>query len=123
MKKLMFITIMLLLSSCIAQDFPSVSAEEAIRMKAENDSLIFVDVRTEDEFNGPLGHIDGAILIPLHKLNDEISELDDYKDREIICYCRSGNRSQNGTRILQKNGFDAKNMLGGIRAWNKLKTD
>ena len=123
MKKLVFISIVLFLGSCMAQDFPSVSVEEALKMKTENDSLVFVDVRTVKEFDGPLGHIEGAILIPLNKLNDEINKLDDYKDREIIVYCRSGNRSQNGTRILRKNGFDAKNMLGGIKVWNKLNTD
>lgn len=121
MRKQIITFISILFASCLAQDFPSVSAEEAFKMKAEKDSIIFVDVRTEQEFNGPLGHIDEGILIPLDALEERIAELDKYKDYEIIVYCRSGNRSQGATRFLRKNGFDAKNMLGGIKVWNKVK--
>jgi rhodanese-related sulfurtransferase len=43
-----------------------------------------------------------------------------YKDREIILYCRSSNRSFIATRLLIDNGFSGKiyNMLGGIKEWN-----
>ena len=121
MKKFMAVFLVIFFASCMAQDFPSISAEEAHKMKMEKDSIVFVDVRTEEEFNGPLGHIDKAILIPLDKLEEKVNELDEYKDYEVIVYCRSGNRSQGATRFLRKNGFDAKNMLGGIKVWNKIK--
>ena len=120
MKYTIIFFIFLFFSSCVAQDFPSISAEEAYEMKAGKDTVVFVDVRTVAEFEGPLGHIDGAILIPLHTLNTDLKKLDPYKEKKIIVYCRSGNRSQEGTRILRKNGFDAVNMLGGMRAWNKI---
>lgn len=120
MKATIYIFILILISSCFAQDFSSVTAKQAKKMKADNDSLIFVDVRTPEEYNGVLGHIEGAILIPLDKLPGELNKLNDFKNREIIVYCRSGNRSKKGTRILKKNGFNAINMLGGIKAWNKL---
>ena len=121
MKKIIVVFLVIFFASCVAQDFPSVSAEDAYKMKVEMDSIVFVDVRTEGEFNGPLGHIDDAILIPLDKLEEDINKLDKYKDYEVIVYCRSGNRSQGATRFLRKNGFDAQNMLGGIKVWNKIK--
>lgn len=120
MTKKLFAILLIFFTACVAQDFPSVSAQDAYKMKSENDSLVFVDVRTVAEFTGPLGHIDGAVLIPLHDLQENIDKLNAYKDRQIIVYCRSGNRSKEGTRILKENGFKAINMLGGIKAWNNL---
>jgi len=121
MQKFIAVFVVFFFISCVAQDFPSVSAEESYKMRTDKDSIVFVDVRTEGEFNGPLGHIEDAILLPLHRLEEDISTLDDYKNYEVIVYCRSGNRSQGATRFLRKNGFDAKNMLGGIKVWNKIK--
>ena len=120
MKHLLFLTAFLFIGFCTAQNFPSISAEEAYNKKATNDSLIFVDVRTAEEFDGPLGHVEGAVHIPLNLLETQADQLNPYKDREIIVYCRSGNRSQSGTAILRSKGFNAINMLGGIQAWNTI---
>ena len=121
MKPITLLLLLLFISACTAQDLPSISAEQAAQMKVESDSVIFVDVRTPEEFSGPLGHIDDAILIPLNTLEQDISKLDKYKNNQIVVYCRSGNRSQAATRYLRENGFEAINMLGGIKAWNSLK--
>jgi len=101
---------------------PSVTAEEVQqRLEKKDTTLFFLDVRTPGEFNGPLGHIKGAKLIPVQELDGRVDELSKYKNKEVIVYCRSGNRSRSATRLLLENGFDAKNMLGGMRAWNKEK--
>jgi rhodanese-related sulfurtransferase len=103
-----------------SQDFESISAKE-LKQKIENkEGIVLLDVRTKAEFNGSLGHIDSAILIPLQVLEASIDSLKEYKDKEIVVYCRSGNRSQTGTRILLKHGYKAVNMLGGMKAWRKL---
>ena len=105
----------------VPADFKSISAEE-VKKKIENkEDLLLLDVRTAGEFNGPLGHIEGAVLISVQTLADSIAKLEKYKGKEVIVYCRSGNRSQNGTRIMEANGFNAVNMLGGMKTWNKLK--
>jgi rhodanese-related sulfurtransferase len=41
-----------------------------------------------------------------------------FKDAEIICYCRTGNRSLNAAAKLKKLGFNAANLKGGIIRWN-----
>ena len=89
-KKFLVFILAISFASCVAQDFPSVSAEEAYKMKMEKDSVIFVDVRTEEEFNGYLGHITNAILIPLDKLEEDFTKLENFRDFEVIVYCRSG---------------------------------
>lgn len=102
-------------------DFKNISPKE-LKTKLENkEDLVLVDVRTPQEFNGDLGHIDGAILMPVQTLADSVKSLEKYKDKTIVVYCRSGNRSQMGTQILLQNGFNAINMTGGMKEWNKLK--
>ena len=87
----------------------------------QKNNTLLLDVRTLDEFDGPLGHIIGAVLIPIQEIEQRIDELNKHKEKEIIVICRSGNRSQTGTRILISHGFNAVNMLGGMKAWNDLQ--
>ena len=39
------------------------------------------------------------------------------KQKKIIVYCRSGNRSGRGTDLLIRLGFDAVNLTGGMNQW------
>lgn len=79
-------------------------------------SSILLDVRTPAERNS--GNIKNSIHIPLHELRSRKDELNKYKDKEIICYCRSGNRSVSAAALLRKSGFNAANMKGGIIRYN-----
>jgi glyoxylase-like metal-dependent hydrolase (beta-lactamase superfamily II)/rhodanese-related sulfurtransferase len=75
-----------------------------------------LDVREPDEFTGPLGHIDGAILIPLGELAGRAAELS--RERPIVAVCRAGSRSAQAIAILQKSGFaDVANLAGGMLRW------
>jgi glyoxylase-like metal-dependent hydrolase (beta-lactamase superfamily II)/rhodanese-related sulfurtransferase len=75
-----------------------------------------LDVREPTEFTGPLGHITGAILIPLGELAARAGELD--KTRPLVAVCRAGSRSAQAIAILQKNGFtDVANLAGGMLRW------
>jgi rhodanese-related sulfurtransferase len=89
------------------------------KIKAEEE-LILLDVRTGHEFEGPLGHISGAVLIPISELESRLDEIGKYKDKELIVYCKYGGRSKRATKILREQGFDAVNMVGGILAWNEM---
>ena len=85
--------------------------------KILDQKTIVLDVRTEEEFYGPLGHIEGAILIPINELENRLLELDEYRDNTIYVVCRSGNRSGFGKDILKNNNFDAINVDGGMLEW------
>jgi glyoxylase-like metal-dependent hydrolase (beta-lactamase superfamily II)/rhodanese-related sulfurtransferase len=75
-----------------------------------------LDVREPDEFNGPLGHVAGAQLIPLGSLAERLNSL--RKDRPIVAICRSGARSAQATLLLGKGGFDqVANLSGGMLRW------
>ena len=75
-----------------------------------------LDVREHSEFNGPLGHLPGAQLIPLGSLNEKLSLLS--KDKPIVAVCRSGARSAQATVMLGKAGFDkVANLSGGMLRW------
>ncbi len=75
-----------------------------------------LDVREPGEFTGPLGHIAGAILIPLGELAGRAGELS--RDRPIVAVCRAGSRSAQAISILQQNGFtDLANLTGGMLRW------
>ncbi len=81
-----------------------------------------LDVREPDELVGQLGAIDGVVNIPIVSLASRLSELDAYKDKEIIVVCRSGSRATTGAQILTKAGFTKAIVLdGGMLAWNQLK--
>jgi sulfur dioxygenase len=75
-----------------------------------------LDVREEDEFTGPLGHIEGAVLIPLDELATRVEELK--RDQPIVAVCRAGSRSAQATAILQQAGFgEIANLNGGMLRW------
>jgi glyoxylase-like metal-dependent hydrolase (beta-lactamase superfamily II)/rhodanese-related sulfurtransferase len=76
-----------------------------------------VDVREPDEFNGPLGHIAGATLVPLGNLNEKMHSLE--KAKPLVAVCRSGARSAQATVLLGKAGFErVANLAGGMLRWN-----
>ena len=60
-------------------------------------------------------------LLPLGKVQTmQTDDIDDWKDQEVICYCRSGNRSGMACMILETAGFrDVKNLKGGMLAWKE----
>jgi len=92
----------------------TMTVQDLKKLMKDDSTLVILDVRTPAELVGPLGKIDNVINIPIQELESRIGELKKYKDKEIAVICRSGNRSNIGTKILRENGFNAKNVLGGI---------
>ena len=103
------------------KDSFNLTAEELITAMESDSDLVILDVRTPPELVGKHGQIKGVINIPVQVLETRINELYEYQDKNIAVICRSGNRSVNGTKILLQNGFKAKNVIGGMKAYNKLK--
>ncbi len=103
------------------KEFPNIKIADVQKKINAKNNILLLDVRTATEFDGPLSHIAGAVLLPIQELEQRVDELNEHKEKEIIVICRSGNRSQTGTRILISHGFNAVNMLGGMEAWNAVQ--
>ncbi len=102
------------------QAISPVESEQLLQKK----SAIILDVREDSEWNEQ--HIPGAIHIPLGQLSERLTELNQYKDSQIIAQCRSGRRSAQASDVLKSAGFSkVYNLEGGIIAWEKagLKTE
>ena len=87
-------------------------------------NVVFLDVRTPAEFNGTapdkFGAIKNAINIPVQELESRMSELEKYKEKEIIVYCSHSHRSPRASYMLTQNGFKkVTNMLGGMSVWKE----
>jgi rhodanese-related sulfurtransferase len=62
------------------------------------------------------GRVDGAVYLPLNSIMAGAgSDLD--REKPIAVICRSGNRSELATMMLQARGFEAYNVEGGMEAW------
>ncbi len=78
-----------------------------------------LDVRSPDEFDGELGHIEGAQLIPLDDLRARVSEVS--ADKPVVVVCQTGRRSAMGAAILHKAGITrSANIAGGMVGWRAL---
>lgn len=83
-------------------------------------SLVVLDVRTPAEFAE--GHLPGAINIPHTELAARIGELEGARDRDIVVYCRTGNRSAQALETLGKSGFKhVLHLKGDYTRWNDEK--
>ncbi|MEX2207331.1 MAG: rhodanese-like domain-containing protein [Myxococcota bacterium] len=97
--------------------FEEISVEEARRRR---EAFHAIDVRADHEFRGPLGHVEGAALVPLPELERRASELP--RDRPLLLICRSGVRSGKACQQLQALGMDSVvNLAGGMIAWNNAR--
>ena len=84
-----------------------------------NEPLNLLDVREPDErveFNI------GGVFIPLGQVMAmQTDEIDNLKNEEIICYCRSGKRSMQAAMMLETFGFtNVVNLDGGMNAWQNI---
>ncbi|MDP3266742.1 MAG: rhodanese-like domain-containing protein [Sulfuricurvum sp.] len=99
----------------IFSDFESISPKSAYELLQHDAHITLLDVRTPEEFSKE--HIEGATLIPVQELSQNLSKLIGVKEKKIIVYCHSGTRSIAASRILVENGFIPLNVTGGITAW------
>jgi sulfur dioxygenase len=98
---------------------PATITPAEVQTLMEGDTAyVLLDVRRQEEFDGPSGHLHGAILIPVQELKERLAELSPLKQKTIIAVCRSGNRSGVATTILREHGFAAFNMVGGMVRWH-----
>lgn len=108
---------MSIFSNLFGPSVPTLSPGEVHNRLKNGKRPFLLDVREKQEMRD--GYIVGAKLIPLGQLSGRMKELP--KDREIVCVCRSGNRSKAAARKLVAAGYAASNMKGGMIAWKWSK--
>jgi rhodanese-related sulfurtransferase len=94
----------------------AISVEEVKTRLDAGESLHLLDVRE------PAEHAEfniGGEFLPLGRIRQmDTDGIDSWKEKEVICYCRSGNRSGQACMILESAGFtNVKNLTGGMLAW------
>ncbi len=103
------------------RSFGSVSPQKAIEILSIDKTAIVLDVRTAEEFDGPLGHLKDAKLIPVQVLGQRMDELGKYKDKTILVICLSGGRSLKAAGMLSRRGFSkVLNVEQGMRGMNNI---
>jgi len=95
-----------------------VDAQQAKKILDKDTTVVVLDVRTPEEFKSQTGHLPRAINIPIQELEGRLKELDKFRLRQLLVYCRSGNRSMRASAILKKQGFKLIHLDGGILQWN-----
>lgn len=78
---------------------------------------VLLDVRDQDERDQ--GFIPNSKHISLPELRSRFNELP--KDKEVVVYCQTGQRSYFACRFLIQKGFKAKNLSGAFRTWKTAK--
>jgi len=96
----------------------TITVDELKARMDNGEKLQILDVREPSEhaeFNI------GGVLFPLGKLQTmDVEDIEDWKEKEVICYCRSGNRSGQACLILDTLGFkNTRNLVGGMLAWKE----
>jgi len=94
----------------------TITVEEVKARLDAGEQLNLLDVREPHE-NADFNI--GGILLPLGKVQTmQIEDIEDLRDKEVLIYCRSGNRSGQACMILEQMGFtNVSNVVGGMLDW------
>ena len=101
--------------SASSTSYEQISAQQAKELMDADDSLVILDVRTQQEYDQT--HIPGAILLPLDQVEERAQTVLPHKDQLILVYCRSGNRSKQASELLAAQGYVNVKEFGGINDW------
>lgn len=88
------------------------AAEQATATAERGAQVLYVDVRTPQEFAA--GHVAGAVNIPHDQMEARWSELAGNGDSQIVLYCRSGRRSGIAKGVLDRSGVENVVNAGGL---------
>lgn len=89
---------------------------EVLRRQLLAGEVDVIDVRAPSEFNGELGHIDGARSVPSPRVAAAADEWD--PGRPLVLVCRNGTRSPRLADELRARGFVVRVLGGGMVAWD-----
>ena len=93
-------------------DGTEIAPDRAAKLAGTGEALM-VDVRSHYEWAA--GHVGGARHIELNELSGRAESLP--RERTLVFYCRSGNRSAMAAEAFRQAGYEAFNLAGGLLAW------
>ena len=94
-----------------------ISIDESKKLINQGEVTLILDVRDADEF--AKGHLKNAIQIPVKELKENLNDIEKFKDKLVLVYCRSGKKSAEAINILKENGFkNLVHMKDGISKWD-----
>ncbi len=95
--------------------FKEIKPAGAVSLINSEDALM-LDVREEKDFAE--GHVVNARNIPLGVLEGRVADIEEYKTKPVITFCRTGQQSAKAAAILKRQGFTSTYKLsGGMLAW------
>jgi rhodanese-related sulfurtransferase/DNA-directed RNA polymerase subunit RPC12/RpoP len=99
--------------------FKEVSPTSICDYIKQHPGVVLLDVRTKAEYEGTanpnFGTLKGAINIPIQELAQRLSELEQYKNKEILVFCSHSHRSPQAAYLLSQNGYtNVVNVSGGM---------
>lgn len=96
--------------------------------KDKKEECLVIDVRSEEEYKE--GHVKFAINMPIDNFADNLSSIEDWKDRAVITVCNSGKKSGEAADILVENGFKDVTNAEGVKdggynlvTWGNVRAD
>jgi len=99
---------------------PKMDPVELLEMLRQDKPPLVLDVRSPEEFSDELGHIHGAVNIPLPDLKSRLHELNEAVERPIAIVCRTDVRSAKAARVLAREGFAQLHVVRmGMTGWNE----
>ena len=104
--------------NCNSQEEIKSISTLALKVLLEKENVQLMDVRTPKEIKE--GFIETARFVDYFDANfyiKAVCQLD--KSKPVYLYCRSGNRSSKSAKILQKEGYEVYNVLGGYKQWKQ----
>ena len=93
----------------------TMKGDEVVEAMKDTANTVVIDARDAKDF--AKGHIDGAINVFVDEAKDKLGELEQYKDKKVIVYCNSGNKSGKLAQFLVDNGFTDVYNADGVKQY------
>lgn len=98
----------------------TITATELVDRLEDPDAPVILDVRSPKEFEE--GHIPGAINLPYDQIGDRLGSLEQYRQGEVVVYCRTGRRAGIAESALSDAGFEnVRDLEGHMVAWRQAE--
>jgi len=94
-----------------------ITPHEVAAARSGGEAMLLLDCRRAEE--NALCSLGDDLLIPMDELGERLEELEPWREKAIVVYCRSGQRSLMVTDALRRAGFgNVKSLAGGINRWS-----